>query len=121
VSNLSIIHAREQVTKILAEPNGPDIHNWRDLLIISGKTKAPLPCLENAITVLRYAPEFRGVLRFNTFSLRTVIDGLLLWTELPSDEWTNIHDIAFASWLLRVPVDRDHRFRSNVITQSSGT
>ena len=101
MSNLSIIHARGQIVKTLVEPNGPDSHNWRDLLIISGKTKAPRPCLENAITALRYAPEFRGVLRFNIFALRTVIDGLMLWTELTGDEWTTIHDIALAAWLQR--------------------
>ena len=49
--------------------------DWRDELILSkgrrGEQGEPKPILANAMTALCAAPEWRGVLAFNEFSLRT--------------------------------------------------
>jgi hypothetical protein len=46
--------------------------NWRDYLIV-GADEAPKAILANAITALRQAPAWDGVLGFNEFSLGTVM------------------------------------------------
>ena len=47
------------------------VANWRDQLIVN-QNRNPKPILANAMTALRFAPEWCDVLAFNEFSLETV-------------------------------------------------
>jgi predicted P-loop ATPase len=78
--------------------------NWRAGLIRSKATGkkpgAPKPILANAITALRQAPEWFGVLGFNEFSLGTVALRSAPWGEpKPGVEWTDHEDRLTANWL----------------------
>jgi predicted P-loop ATPase len=74
---------------------------WRDelLLNLNGTVK---PVLANAITALRTAPEWSGVLAFNEFAYFTVLQKPAPWmkpeTEVPAD-WNPNEDILTAEWL----------------------
>lgn len=74
---------------------------WRDklLLNLNGTVK---PALANAITALRCAPEWAGVLAYNEFASFTVLQKPAPWmktdTEFPAD-WTPNDDILATEWL----------------------
>jgi predicted P-loop ATPase len=74
---------------------------WRDglLLNLNGTVK---PVLANAITALRGAPEWAGVLAYNEFAHFTVLQRPAPWmkpdVEVPSD-WTPNHDTLTTEWL----------------------
>ena len=74
---------------------------WRDglLLNLNGTVK---PVLANAITALRGAPEWSGVLAYNEFAHFTVLQKPAPWmqpdTEVPAD-WTPNEDILTTEWL----------------------
>lgn len=75
-----------------------DAAPWRSLLICSEKG-APLALLANAITALRSAPEWQGVLAFDEFAVRSnklkappFMAGQAGW-------WTDDDDIRTADWL----------------------
>lgn len=74
---------------------------WRDglLLNLNGTVK---PVLANAITALRGAPEWAGVLAYNEFAHFTVLHKRAPWmkpdAEMPSD-WTPNHDTLTTEWL----------------------
>lgn len=73
--------------------------NWRHELLVTerGMVKA---VLANAITALRRAPEWAGVLGFNEFSLATVTLKAVPWeTETAGREWTDQEDRLTANWL----------------------
>jgi predicted P-loop ATPase len=82
---------------------------WRDSLI-RNREGDPKPLLANAITALRRAPEWDGVLAFNEFSL-----GIAALKPAPWDgavvggEWTDHGDRLTANWLqhqgIFVPVE----------------
>ena len=74
---------------------------WRDglLLNLNGTIK---PVLANAITALRDAPEWAGVLAYNEFAHFTVLQKPALWMELAAQvpaDWTPNHDALTAEWL----------------------
>ncbi len=83
-----------------AAANG-DSAAWRDALLLNlnGTIK---PVLANAITALRSAPEWSGVLAFNEFAHFTVLRRPAPWmkpdTEVPAD-WTPNEDTLTAEWL----------------------
>jgi predicted P-loop ATPase len=75
---------------------------WQERLLANekGGYKA---CVANAITALRYAPEWDGVLWFDEFSIRTVMRRPPPWElpsmDFPDTEWTDCDDIRLAEWL----------------------
>lgn len=71
---------------------------WRAKLILNEANK-PLAILANAITAFRHAPEWKNMLAYDAFHLRTTIRRKSPWPELPGDEWTSVHDIRAAEWL----------------------
>lgn len=74
-------------------------HDWRRELIRSDKEQKVLPILANAITALRSAPEWCGVLAWDQFSMRVVT---LRETPWGSDgEWTDQEDRRTTEWLQR--------------------
>lgn len=79
----------------------PGVQSWRDslLLNLNGTVK---PVLANAITALRGAPEWSGVLAYNEFAHFTVIQKPAPWmtpdTNLPVD-WCPNDDILATDWL----------------------
>jgi len=73
--------------------------SWRANLIVNNQG-APRPLLTNAITALRFAPEWAGVLAFNQFSLGAVALGPPPWgTPKKEGEWTDHEDRLTANWL----------------------
>ncbi|MGA8150344.1 MAG: VapE domain-containing protein [Terriglobales bacterium] len=73
--------------------------NWRASLLCT-KDGAPKSCLANAITALRLAPEWQGVLGFDEFSLRVVLRQLPPWGGQAGDrDWTDVDSLAACEWL----------------------
>jgi hypothetical protein len=79
---------------------------WRDLLIRNttkekGKLVpgAPKAILANAITALRCAPEWDGVLAYNEFSLYTVTKRKAPWQNSGGGNWKDFDDSRTAEWL----------------------
>jgi hypothetical protein len=81
--------------------------HWRDELIRSKPTAANrqgniYPVLANAITALRHAPVWSGVLAFNGFELAPVAVRTTPWGALPNGKaWTDQEDRLTAEWLQR--------------------
>jgi hypothetical protein len=66
----------------------PISSGWKARLLVNDKG-APKALLANAITALRMAPEWAGVLGFNEFSLGTVALKPAPWqTAASGEEWT---------------------------------
>ena len=84
--------------------------SWQDQLLRGrarkNAEKGPiLAVLANAITALRLAPEWAGVLAFNEFSLGTVALNPAPWGGDPTGgEWTDHEDRLTADWLQHVGV-----------------
>jgi predicted P-loop ATPase len=55
--------------------------------------------LANAITALRLAPEWAGVLTFNEFAWRVIQDRPAPWTSATTAQWTDNEDRLTADWL----------------------
>lgn len=73
---------------------------WEDMLL-RGKTGAR-PLLANAITAFLSAPEWAGILWFDTFRQCTTLRGKAPWAtdKTPAEElWTDQHDRLAANWL----------------------
>jgi putative DNA primase/helicase len=68
-------------------------------LLIATKEGTPRAVLANAITMLRYHPEWNGVLAFNEFSLRVVNKKGLPWSEQTGRNWADCDDSLCADWL----------------------
>jgi len=82
--------------------------NWRDELIRAKPTPGnpqgrAYPVLANAITALRHAPEWKGVLAFNEFGFSPVAVHATPWGTLPDADavWTDHEDQLTAEWLQR--------------------
>jgi hypothetical protein len=78
--------------------------DWRDLLIKSADSKnkpgGPKPILANAITALRFAPEWQGVLAYDEFALRVFARKERPWPGgTTGPRWTDNDDRLTANWL----------------------
>lgn len=89
------------------QPRRVDLHlDWRDILI-KNKDLNPRALLANAITALREAPEWFGVLAYNEFSMGTVALRPAPWGAaperewIPGREWTDNEDRLLTNWLQR--------------------
>ena len=72
---------------------------WREHLI-TDRTGGPRPILAKAITALRKAPEWAGVLAYNDFTLCTVALKPPPWPDAQTGgEWTDHEDRLTANWL----------------------
>jgi predicted P-loop ATPase len=100
---------REQIQKVIdtaeafADPENPgpsEAIDWRSELLTTSKGM-PKAVLANAITALRLAPEWAGVLGFNDFTLSTVALKPPPWKHTGTDgsEWTDHEDRLTADWL----------------------
>ena len=87
---------------------------WQDELLRSKasnqKTESSvLPILANAITALRLAPEWQGVLAYDEFRCNVVAAKPAPWGAIPKNGWTDQEDRLAAEWLQRhrvfVPVE----------------
>ena len=83
--------------------DGPDCSvsavEWQSTLLKNDKG-FPKALLANAITALRLAPEWAGVLGFNEFSLGTIALKAAPWQNEPTGkEWTDHEDRLAADWL----------------------
>lgn len=68
--------------------------------LLNNDRGAPRAVLANAITALRVAPEWDGVLGFNEFSMATVAVRRPPWPTGPEEaEWTDHEDRLTADWL----------------------
>jgi len=83
-------------------PSAPRVSpndGWRDCLLMSEKG-AVRAVLANAITALRCAPEWEGVLAFNEFSMNTVALKPPPWPAGSGQtDWTDHEDRLTADWL----------------------
>jgi Virulence-associated protein E len=75
--------------------------DWKRKLVVT-KNGALKPLLVNAITMLRHAPEWQGVLAFDEFSLQTVTQNPAPWPQSTAGKnWSDDHDVRTAEWLQR--------------------
>jgi predicted P-loop ATPase len=77
---------------------------WQDELlrskVSSDKNESSvLPVLANAITALRLAPEWRGVLAYDEFRNNVIALKPTPWGALPKNGWTDQEDRLTAEWL----------------------
>ena len=77
-----------------------EIKDWRSKLLTTARGM-PKAVLANAITALRLAPDWAGVLGFNEFTLTTVALKSPPWNHNGSEgcEWTDHEDRLTADWL----------------------
>jgi putative DNA primase/helicase len=79
--------------------------DWRDQLIRSKETRdgpgQPKPILANAITALRAAPEWIGVLAFNEFSLYASTKKPAPHQDAAGGNWTDYDDARATEWMQR--------------------
>jgi hypothetical protein len=76
--------------------------SWEDYLIVSAKG-VPKPLLANAITMLRYHPDWSGVLSYNEFALLVSVDKAPPWFKSTSRwsqrPWAEHDDLLLTEWL----------------------
>jgi hypothetical protein len=76
---------------------------WRNQLISSKDQKGlpggPKPILANAVTALRAAPEWAGVLGYNEFSLFTETRKPAPWQKTGGSVWSDYDDSRLSEWL----------------------
>ena len=77
--------------------------SWRDDLLLT-PTKTPKPLLANALTALRQAPEWQGVLAYDEFALVTMLMKPPPWLKHEDNSWTPIQwtdrdDVLATDWL----------------------
>jgi predicted P-loop ATPase len=79
-----------------------ELNGWRAALLLS-PTKTPKPLLANALTALRYAPEWQGVLAYDEFALVTMQLKPPPWLKYEGGwvpkQWTDRDDALTADWL----------------------
>lgn len=84
---------------------GGDRPSWVGKLILS-EFGEPRPNLANAITALRHAPEWLGVIGFDEFRGGSCLVGVPPWGGFASiREWTETDDRLATEWLQRAGVD----------------
>jgi predicted P-loop ATPase len=76
---------------------------WQDELLRSkvSSENSILPILANAITALRLAPEWRGLLAYDEFRCNVVALKPPPWSAVLQNEWTDQEDRLTAEWLQR--------------------
>jgi predicted P-loop ATPase len=72
--------------------------SWQYALI-KNRDLQPKPILANAITALRSAPEWQGVLAYDEFSMQTVARACPPWTDARAGNWTDQEDLLTTDWL----------------------
>jgi predicted P-loop ATPase len=81
------------------EYQAPGALSWRHQIIVSESGK-PKALLQNAVLMLRHAPEWQGVLGFNEFSLYAVTKRPAPWPQsVASRNWDDDDDTRTACWL----------------------
>src|ERR1051326_7395996 len=88
-------------------PPAPEVHtspqsaggDWRSRLIADKRTHEPRPLLANAITALRTAPEWSGVLGWDEFSSFVVATGVPVFGGEVGSNWIDHQDRQTADWL----------------------
>ena len=70
------------------------------VLTEAGKPRA---IVANAKAALQYCPEWAGVLAYDEFAQRTVINKPTPWPKAVGSEWSDTDDILAAEWLQRMP------------------
>ena len=96
---------RDTVSPTLADLQD-ELCGWRAALLLSRKN-TPKPLLANALTALRHAPEWEGVLAYDEFALVTMqlkpppwLKHEYNWTPR---QWTDRDDALTADWLQQAP------------------
>lgn len=80
-----------------------ELEPWRTNLIVTG-AGAPKPLLANAITALREAPAWQGVLAYDQFALETLVSDAPPWhmgLQWDTRAWSPHDDLLTAEWLQR--------------------
>jgi predicted P-loop ATPase len=80
-----------------------ELEPWRANLILTG-AGTPKPLLANAITALREAPAWQGVLAYDQFALETVVSDAPPWhmgLQWTTRAWSSHDDLLAAEWLQR--------------------
>jgi len=99
-----------------------ELEPWRANLIVTG-TGAPKPLLANAITALREAPAWRGVLAYDQFALETVVTDAPPWhmgLQWATRAWSSHDDLLAAEWLQRSSISVNTATAAQALKLSRG-
>jgi hypothetical protein len=93
--------------------------SWRDELLLT-PTKTPKPLLANALTALRHAPEWQGVLAYDEFALVTMLMKPPPWLKHEDNSWTPIQwtdrdDVLTTDWLQREAISVNTKVAADVV------
>jgi predicted P-loop ATPase len=101
---------RSAAMRSLSEQPESSKGEWKSRLL-TGKRGGPLGNVANALTAIRYAPEWQHVLQFNESSLAIIAKTPPPFERASSGPfiWADEHDIQTAAWLQHqgVPVNRE--------------
>jgi hypothetical protein len=101
INDVRINTGDEAMAKLLDSPPSKTA-TWRDLLICrTSKSGSPRPerLLANAMIALRYAPDWDGVVGFNSFSQRVVTLSETPWGTSAGTLWSDVEDSLTTEWL----------------------
>ena len=93
--------------------------SWRDELLLT-PTKTPKPLLANALTALRHAPEWQGVLAYDEFALVTMLMKPPPWLKHEDNswtptQWTDRDDVLTTDWLQRELIGVNTKVAADVV------
>lgn len=74
--------------------------SWRKGLILNAHDQ-PKPNIANVLHALRAAPVLQGIVRFDTFTQRTIVHGQTPWGSRLEERWADSDDVFLAEWLQR--------------------
>jgi hypothetical protein len=114
------LYGDDAMAKLLDAPSSK-MADWRSLLIYrQTKSTPPRPerLLANAMTALRYAPEWHSVLGFNEFSQQVVTHRPTPWGKEVGSSWADADDSLATEWLQR---EADIFVGSNTVAEAVQT
>jgi predicted P-loop ATPase len=77
--------------------------------------RGPRPSLNNAITALREAPDWQGVLAFDRFAATATTRALTPWGAEPGGIWSDNDSIRLAEWLQNHTIRVDKRTAADAV------
>src|SRR5207248_120833 len=91
---------------------------WRERLILT-PTGNPKPLLANAITALREAPAWHGVLAYDEFRRETVVESYPPWDAQVSKwvtrAWSDHDDLLTTDWLQKAGISVQSKITAQAV------
>ena len=99
---------------IVRDDHAKSGNGWRKDLLRNDKGH-PRALLANALTALRGAAEWKGVLAFDEFRHQAILQRSTPWGGQVGDPWTDVFDICLAEWLQREGIHVSREIASQAV------